>query len=193
MKFKTALAAVAAMTLTGTAYAQVGPEVGATVYEAPNGEIGGVIGTIETIENDTVLVDVDGMDAPLPLAAFGEGPDGPVIAATKAQIVQMLQQAQAQATAARDQALVADAPVMTANSVPVGKIESVEGDNIVLALPEGSVALVRTNFTADANGSLMVLYTKAQLLAALNGEDMPEGEAMAEGTAEGGEMAADAE
>ena len=50
MKFKTALAAVAAMTLTGTAYAQVGPEVGATVYEAPNGEIGGVIGTIETIE-----------------------------------------------------------------------------------------------------------------------------------------------
>ena len=92
MKFKTALAAVAAMTLTGTAYAQVGPEVGATVYEAPNGEIGGVIGTIETIENDTVLVDVDGMDAPLPLAAFGEGPDGPVIAATKAQIVQMLQQ-----------------------------------------------------------------------------------------------------
>lgn len=184
MKFKTALTAAAAMTLATAAHAQVGPEVGATVYEAPEGEIGGVIGTIEKIENGTVVVDIDGMDAPLPAGAFGEGPEGPVIAATKAQLVQMLEQQKAQATAARDAALVVDAPVVTPNDVAIGTIESVEGDDVVLAMADGSVALIRTNFAADATGKLMVLYTQPELMAALNGEAAPQGGEMAEADAE---------
>ena len=123
MKFKTALAAATAFTLATAAHAQVGPEVGATVYESQNGEVGGVIGTIETIENGTVIVDIDGMDAPLPANAFGEGPEGPVLAVTKAQLVQMLEQQKAQAVAARDAALIADAAVVSPNGVAVGTIE----------------------------------------------------------------------
>ena len=184
MKFKTALAAATAFTLATAAHAQVGPEVGATVYESQNGEVGGVIGTIETIENGTVIVDIDGMDAPLPANAFGEGPEGPVLAVTKAQLVQMLEQQKAQAVAARDAALIADAAVVSPNGVAVGTIESVEGDDIVLALADGSVAPVRENFAADANGNLVVLYTQAQLLAALNGGAPAEGGEMAEGDAE---------
>lgn len=180
MKLKTALTAAAAMTLATAAHAQMGPEVGATVYETQDGEVGGVIGTIEKIENGTVVVDIDGMDAPLPAGAFGEGPEGPVIAVTKAQLVQMLQQQKMQAANARDAALVVDAAVVTPNNVAIGTIESVDGNNIVLLMSDGSVALTRENFAADATGKLMVLYTQAELLAALSGEGAPQGGEMAD-------------
>ena len=71
-------------------------------------------------------------------------------------------------------ALVADAAVVTANAVPVGTIETIDGDNIILAMTDGSVALMRENFAADAEGNLVVLFTQSQLLAALNGEGAPQ-------------------
>ena len=185
MKFKTALTAAAAMTLATAAHAQVGPEVGATVYESQNGEVGGVIGTIKSMQDGIVVVDVDGMVAPLPAGAFGEGPEGPVIQVTKAQLVQMLQEQKKQAIAARDAALMADAMVFTPNAVNVGTIESVEGDAVVLAMPEGSVALVRDNFATSETGGLMVLYTQEQLISALNGATAaPEGDETADADAE---------
>ena len=180
MKFKTALAAAAAMTLATTAHAQVGPEVGATIYTADGDEVA----TIESLENGIAVVDTGNFSGSIPANVLGEGPEGPVISVTKAQLDQLFEQQQAQAMAARDQALLADAAVMTPNAVAVGKIESVDGDNVVLAMPEGSVALMRENFSVDANGGLVVLFTQAQLASALEGGVAPQGGEMAEADAE---------
>ncbi|GAB5347964.1 hypothetical protein [Alteriqipengyuania sp. 357] len=186
MKFKTAFAAAAALTLATTAHAQVGPEVGATIYTSEGEEVA----TIESLENGIAVVNTGTHTGSIPAQALGEGPDGPVISVTKAQLDQLFEQQEAQTMAARDKALVADAAVTTPNAVAVGTVESVEGDNVVLAMPEGSVALMRENFSADANGGLVVLFTQAQLVSALEGGVAPEASEMAEG----GEMAgADAE
>lgn len=165
MKFKTALAAAAALTLASAAQAQIGPQVGATVY----GPEGGVVGTIEQMEGGVVVVNTGTYAAPVPADALGEGPDGPVISVTKAQLNELFAQQQAQAFAARDAALIVGAAVDSPNGVAVGTIESITGDQVVLAMPEGSVALMRENFAAGETGTLVVLYTQAQLVAALNG------------------------
>jgi len=181
VKFKTALAAAAAFTLATAAQAQMGPETGATVYESTDGEVGGVIGTIVQMDGETIVVDIDGMKASLPAGAFGEGPEGPVIAVTKAQLVQMLQAQNEQAVAARDAALVADAAVFDSEGAQIGTIQSVDGDSAVLEMTEGAVTVQREQFAADQNGVLLVLIPRADLVAALGGEPAP--------APQGGEMA----
>lgn len=170
MKFKTALAAAAALTLATAAHAQMGPEVGATIYTAEGEEVA----TIESLVDGVAVVNTGTYTGSIPASALGEGPEGPVISVTKMQLNQLFAEQQEQQAAARDAALVADAAVVTANAVPVGTIETIDGDNIILAMTDGSVALMRENFAADAEGNLVVLFTQSQLLAALNGEGAPQ-------------------
>lgn len=171
MNFKTALTAAAALILATAAHAQMGPEVGATVY----GPQGGEVGTIEAIQDGLVTVNTGTYTAPVPASAFGEGPDGPVISVTQADLNAMLEEQQKQMIAARDAALIANATVLSADGVEVGTVTSVDGDVAILELADGPVSLQRDQFATNETGALIVLATEAQLIAALNGEAPAEG------------------
>ena len=171
MKFKSALTAAAALTLATAAHAQMGPAVDATIYTAEGEEVA----TIVTIENGIAVVDTGTYEGSVPVDALGEGPNGPVISVTKAQLNQLFQQQQAQAMAARDAALIANATVLSADNIEVGTVKSIDGDTAIVTLADGEVALQRDQFATNQTGALIVLATEAQLMAALNGEPAPAG------------------
>ncbi|RXZ65966.1 hypothetical protein [Pelagerythrobacter rhizovicinus] len=159
MKFsKMAITAIAAAGIATAAYAQ-GVTAGATVY----GPEGNAVGTIESVADGVVTVDTGKHKAPLPANAFGEGEQGPTITVTKAQLNAMLDEQVAAANAKRDAALIETATVVTADNQPLGIVESIEGDNVIVARSEGDVNLLREHFAVNQNGQLMALFTAAQI------------------------------
>ena len=174
MKFKTAFAAAAALTLATAANAQVGPEVGATVY----GPEGNTVGTIEAMQDGVVVVNTGTYTAPVPANAFGEGPEGPIVSVTKDQLNAMMAEQEKQMAAARDASLIGNATVLTADGVEIGTVTSIDGDNAIVTLEDGPVSLMRDQFATNETGALIVLATKDQLMAALNGGSVEGGEAM---------------
>ncbi len=175
MKFAKLALAAAALSTTGAlapamASAQetaVVTTAGTTVY----GNDGVAIGTIQSVDGDTAILVVDGMQAPVPAAAFGTNEQGTSLNATKAQIVAMLQQAQQQAMAARDAALVVGAEAMTAKHAPLGTVVEIDGDNVVIARggdENNKITLLREHFVGGEHG-LMALLTNEQIDAAVAG------------------------
>ncbi|OZA92020.1 MAG: hypothetical protein B7X57_09130 [Erythrobacter sp. 34-65-8] len=138
------------------------PAVGATVY----GPQGGEVGKVEQVDGQTVILDTGKHKVPLGVDAFGQGETGPTITVTRAQLDTMMDQQLAEAAAARDAALVPGTAVVSADSQPIGTIESVENDNVVLAMNDQKVALMREHFAVTETG-LMALFTSAQLQEAI--------------------------
>jgi len=136
---------------------------GATV----TGPEGNPVGTIESVANGQAILDTGKYKVPLGVEMYGQGEAGPTITVTKDQLNAMMDQQVAAAAAQRDAALVASAPVISADNQPLGTVESVEGDDVVVTLASGPVALKREHFAIDANGHLMALFTAAQLEQAL--------------------------
>lgn len=172
MKF-TKLAAAAALAVTAVPGAALAQDAGATATATAGatvyGNDGMEIGTIESVEGEAAILVVEGMKAPVPTAAFGEGENGLTLNATKAQIVAMLQEAKQQADAARDAALVVGADVATVQGSPIGAVKSVDGDNIVVSHGEGAVALTRNQF-AVVDGTLVALVAMADIMAAMEAQ-----------------------
>jgi len=158
---KLALIATLLAATPATAFAQ---DVGATVY----GNDGNAIGTVENVADGIVLIDTGKHKAPIPADLIGAGETGPSINATKEQIDAMMDAQVAEATAKRDAALVAGAPVVSANGNPAGTLTEVDlaMDAIILESPDGPVALKREHFAVDANGQLMALFTRDQIASA---------------------------
>lgn len=154
------VAALATATLPAAALAQVA--VGATVY----GPEGNAVGTIESVTDGIVTVDTGTHKAPMPENAFGNGDNGPTITVTKAQIDAMMAEQAAAAPAARDTALIAGASVVSAEGAPLGTIDSVNGDAVVLASTSGKVELKREHFAVNQQGALLALFTADQVAAA---------------------------
>ena len=158
---KIAIAAAALCAAPALANDQVA--AGATV----TGPEGNTVGTIAQVENGQVLLDTGKHKVPLAINAFGEGENGPTITVTKAQLDGMVDEQLAAAAAKRDAALIAAAAVVSADAQPLGVIESVEGDDVVVTLENGPVALKREHFAVDANGQLVALFTVAQIEQAM--------------------------
>ncbi|MXO63493.1 hypothetical protein [Qipengyuania oceanensis] len=154
---KLAIAAAALAAAPALANDQV--VAGATV----TGPEGNTVGTIETVADGQVVLDTGKHKVPLAVDSFGKGETGPTITVTKAQIDQMMDEQVAAAHAKRDAALVASAAVVSAKGAPLGVIDSVDGDDVIVALAEGPVALKREHFAVDANGQLMALFTVEQI------------------------------
>ena len=172
---KIAKLALAAVALTTTAAVAPGVAVaqeatasvaaGATVY----GNDGAEIGTVESVQGETVILVVDDMKAPVPANAFGSTEKGTSLNATKAQIVGMLQAARQEAIAKRA-ALVVGADAVTAKNAPLGTVLEINGDNVIIARggdEMSKVTLLREHFAAGPNGELMALLTNAQIDAAM--------------------------
>jgi hypothetical protein len=173
MKFAhIAAAALAATSMTTVAQAQdAAPAttaevaVGATV----TGSDGAPVGTVESVADGVVTVDTGKHKAPLPANAFGAGESGPTITVTKAQLDAMIDEQLAAAAAQRDAMLVAGTEVHTVDHQVLGKVESVDGNNVIIARAAGPVTLLREHFAAQDN-MLMALFTAEQINAAVAGQ-----------------------
>lgn len=157
MKFIKVAGAAAALALATAATAA--PAVGDTVF----GPQGNEVGTVTSADAATVVIDTGAHQAPVPANVLADGANGPVISVTKDQLNQIMDAQVAEAAAKRDAAIVEGAMVHSADDVMLGTVESIDGDNVVVTLSEGSVALLREHFTVPANGILTARFSAAQI------------------------------
>lgn len=135
-----------------------GLTVGATVF----GPQGNEVGTIEQVDAQTVIVNTGKHKVPLGHDAFGESDKGPTITVTKIQLDEIVDKQIAEAQAKRDAVLVAGAAVVSAKNLPLGTVDSVDGDTVILARNDKKVALKREHFGMSDQG-LMAYFTVEQI------------------------------
>lgn len=134
--------------------------VGAKVYDQ-NGE---EVGKIAKVSGDRVAVSIDGNGLVVPRNAFVKSAKGPALKASKAKIVAVLRQAEADA-AAVDGALKPGAEVRSADGATVlGKIMAMAPQGAVLTTGEGNITMPRAAFFLSEKG-LAVKANEKQFLA----------------------------
>lgn len=159
---KMVLFAPAILAFAATPVAVSAQDAGATVF----GNDDAPIGTVQSNDGATVVVDTGKHKAPLPANLLAQREGKWTVNATQGQINGMMDQQVAQATAARDAALVEGATVMSADGQAAGSIYTIDSeDTVIIKSSDGIVTLKRDSFAADANGALMALYTAEQLAA----------------------------
>ena len=167
---KLAKLALFAAAVAATPIAASAQDAGATVF----GNDDAPVGTVESNDGTTVVIDTGKHKAPLPANLLAEREGKWTINATQAQVNGLMDQQVAQAAAARDAALVEGASVMSADGQPAGTIHTVDSeDTAIIKNAGGIVTLKRDSFAADASGALVALYTAEQLTA--NTVAVPEG------------------
>lgn len=154
--------ALFAATLLAAPFAAQAQDAGTTIYSQVDDS---TVGTVETNDGTTVLVDTGSFKAPLPAAAVVEREGKWTVNATKAQIDGMMAQQQAQAKARLDAALVDGAAVVSADSVPMGTILAMDemGEQIIVANDMGVISLKREHFAVDESGMLTALFNSSEL------------------------------
>ncbi|MEO6387565.1 MAG: hypothetical protein ABIT16_09980 [Croceibacterium sp.] len=160
-----ALAQDAAATAAATAPAAA-VAVGTKVY-GPNG---GEVGMISEVLGDAVVLNTGTIEAALPKSAFGTSPQGPTISWDKAEFEAAVTQANQEAAAAFEAALVAGADVYSSDNILLGKVQSVgEDGQIVVALESGAVTVGKEQLALTAN-KLTFLATAADVEAAVSAQ-----------------------
>lgn len=140
-------------------------EAGATV----TGPEGNAVGTIESVANGQAVLDTGKHKVPLGVDSFGEGETGLTITVTKVQLDGMMDEQVAKAAAARDALLLAGTEVHTVDHQVLGTVETVDGDNVIIARESGPVTLLREHFSA-MDTMLMALFTMDQIEAATSAQ-----------------------
>lgn len=161
----TALAAapMVAQAQTAPSASAPNPTVGAKVF----GPDGSDVGTIEAVAGDVVTVYTGTVRAALPKTAFAVREKGLTIGMNKGQLEAAVQGAQAQNTAAKDKALVADAPIKSSDGKVIGTISKIDGENVTVALTGGTSAmLTKSNIGLGADGALVIGMTEADFTKA---------------------------
>jgi len=177
VKFRTALlaTALAALTTAGGAYAQgtaapaaapakANVTVGAKVLDAAGGDVG----TIASVSGGAAIVDTGTVKAGIPVASFAQSDKGLHISMTKTELEAAAKGAQAGAQEQLVASLTPGTAITDQNGGAVGKVDSVEGDFVVVATPNAKVKLPKTAFAKGASGPVIGM-TLAQLEAAAKG------------------------
>ncbi|NQZ46719.1 MAG: hypothetical protein HRT63_04240 [Erythrobacter sp.] len=179
MKF--AKLAILAGAMAVTPFAANAQDVGATVF----GNDDAPVGTVESNDGTTVMVNTGKHVAPLPANLLAEREGKWTVNATQGQINGMMDQqvAQQQAAAAEAQAaaaaeaaakleaaLVVGAPVITNDAQSLGTVSELQAENVVVTNDTaGLITLPRNFFAVDAEGQLMALASLEQIMAAVQG------------------------
>ncbi len=180
-----ALASTAMTAVPAAAQAAATLDVGTTVM----GNDGNPVGTIASNDGATVVVDTGAHQVPLGADSFGTSEAGPTLNITKTQLddmmtAQLAAQAEAQAAAeaaaaeqaalaaaALEEALVVGAPVITADAQPLGMVDEIDGEKVVI---KGDVielvTLTKDLLTLDAEGQIMALANFADIQAAVSAQ-----------------------
>lgn len=144
----------------GAAAAQLA--AGATVYHTS----GAVVGTIKAVTPNGIILSTGANDVTIPAGSFGNGPQGPILAATREEIDQAAGAANAQRTAQVQQLLVAGAPVLGAAGNQVGTVKQRDGEFAVVTTDRGDVRLPLASFAANGS-ALSITLTAEQFDAAV--------------------------
>lgn len=163
MKFKhivtAALTLAAAPALAQGAAPGVEVSAGAAVY----GPQGDEVGKIDKVEAGTAVVNTGKHSAALPVSAFGKNEKGLLVSMSRDQLDAAVEAAEAKAQGAVAAALVVGAPVVSADSQPMGKVKAISPDGVVTIERESGVFSLRKDaFTTGANG-LALKNTKAAI------------------------------
>jgi len=180
-----ALAATAMTGVPAAAQASVSLDVGTTVM----GNDGNPIGTITSNDGTTVVINTGTHDVPLGADIFGSGASGPTLNITKTALddmmaAQLAAQAEAQAAAeaaaaeeaalaaaALEEALVVGAPVVTADAQPLGMVDEIDGERVVI---KGDVielvTLTKDLLALDAEGTITARANFADIQAAVSAQ-----------------------
>jgi hypothetical protein len=153
----------AAPAAAAPAAAAATPTVGAKVFDAEGGEVG----SVESVQGDIVTVSTGTARAGLPKSAFVSREKGLTIGMNKAQLEAAVNGAKAENTAAKDAAIVADAPIKSSDGVVIGTVSKVVGDDVTVALSNGSAAALKKSYLGvGADGSLALGMTAADFAKA---------------------------
>lgn len=136
---------------------------GTTVYDPA----GGVVGTIDSIVGDIVVVSTGTNKVSLAGNVFGTGPKGPIIAMTKAQLDAAAAQAAGNAAVALKTKLVPGTQIHGASGTVVGTVKAVVDKFVDLDTPKGAVRLPMTAFAVGTAGEIVIGMTAEQFDAAV--------------------------
>jgi preprotein translocase subunit YajC len=136
--------------------------VGATVKDTA----GAVVGTIDAVEANGIIVNTGRNQVAIPRASFGKTADGPLLAATKAEL-----DAAADAAAASERQMVAallvnGTPVMGAEGNQIGTVDIVENDMVVIKTEAGEAQVPAASFMRK-DGQLAIGMTAEAFAAAV--------------------------
>ena len=169
---KLAKLALLATTLAVPPLAANAQDAGTTVYSQIDES---TVGTIESNDGTTAVLDTGAYKAPLPLSYLAEREGKWTINATKDQIDGMMAQQAAQAAAQLDTALTVGSSVVSADAQPAGTVLAMDSteDQILVKRGTGLVSLKKEHFAVDGAGNLTALYTLEQLATFTT--EVPEG------------------
>ena len=164
MKFTNAIFTAGALSLASISTAALAQDVGATIM----GNDQAAVGTVVSNDGTNVVIDTGKHKVPLATTSFAENEGVWSVNITKGELDVMMDEAQAEAAAKLQAALVEGAQVVTADAQVLGAIDMIDGSNIVIKGENDLlVTLPREMFAVDANGSLMALANLADIMAAL--------------------------
>lgn len=164
--FRLAAAAfLATSAVPALAQGEVALEAGATVYDPQ----GGTVGTIQQVSGDVVVLDTGDNLATIGADSFVAGEKGPLIGYTKAQLDEAVDAAEREQEAKLAAAIVVGAALRSNDGQPVGTIQTLNDDgSVVVEQEDRAFTLQRNQLGTDGDG-LIVLFSAAQLEAALEG------------------------
>src|SRR5690606_14851879 len=112
---------------------------------------GAVVGQIESVGAEAVVVKTDKHSVPLPPNAFGEGDANPTITLTREQLNAAMDEQLAAVKAQTEALLVEGTPVTDTEGANIGAIASVEGENVAVEGDLGAFTLPKTAFVSRGN------------------------------------------
>lgn len=141
------------------------PAVGATVVDTA----GAQVGTIETLTNGTAVINTGTNKVGYPVTSMTPGPNGVIIAMTKAQLDASYAEQVAKAKADLQSKLVAGTPVRSRNgAAQVGVIKAADPEFVtVTTTAKGDVRLPANGFSLDAQGGVIIGLTVDEFNAAI--------------------------
>lgn len=127
---------------------------------------GGAVGTVSAIMGDNLVIKTDKHEAQIPRAGFSVSSGKLLFGMTQTQLDAQIEQA----SAAGNATIVAGAKVNGAAGAAVGTIESVADGKVTIALEDGKkIAVPQTGLRGNADGTVTIGYTAAQLEGMLQG------------------------
>jgi hypothetical protein len=164
LKFTHAIFAAGALSLACVSTAALAQDVGATIM----GNDDTAVGTVVSNDGSNVVIDTGKHKVPLATNSFAENEGVWSVNITKGELDAMMDEAQAEAAAKLEAALVEGAQVVTADAQVLGAVDTIDGTNVVIkGENDFVVTLPKDMFAVDANGALMARANHADIIAAL--------------------------
>lgn len=129
-----------------------------------NDTAGGVVGTVQTIEGDYLIIETDKHKAKLPKASFTLSDGALLFGLTQAQLDASIEAELAEAA----KKIVAGASVIGSAGTVAGTIDSVDKDLFTLKLTTGELVRLPLNAVVPSEKGLMLGITADQLQAAVS-------------------------